>query len=259
MITSIQRDWIGAPSIIRIVTNDNYATVSATGYLTAQAAQIILINAGAFEWDPSDFVLVTFENDSVVPPTFTWAQFSISADFTSLIPFIGANSVVTPVVSGDLAMFDGTTGLLQDSGVSAASVTQTVIVTLNTAAVTGMYAAPALILASPGVGKAVIPINAQIITEVSTAFTGGGNAQLQWGNTVHAGGTLALDATTPTAEITAASSQIYTQKGLATTTVTATATITNQGLYFTNATGAFTAGTGSTVTLAVIYMTIPCV
>jgi hypothetical protein len=100
---------------------------------------------------------------------------------------------------------------------------------------------------------------AQIITEVSTPFATGGIAQLQWGNTNHAGGTVAADATIPAAEITAASSQIYTQYGLATTTVTATAGVTGLGIYFTNATGAYTNGTGSTVTVVLQYMVIPAV
>ncbi len=166
------------------------------------------------------------------------------------------------LVNGNLVQASGTAGLLADSGISAASLatvvsTQTAIVTLNTGAVVGMYGTPQLIVAAPGAGFALMPIACQIITVVSTAFTAGGVAQLQWGNTVHAGGTIALDATTPTAEITAAASQIYTQYGVPTTKVTAIAVANNLGLYFTNATQAFATGTGSTVTLCVTYQIIP--
>ena len=165
-----------------------------------------------------------------------------------------------PFVSGNLPMASGTAGVMVDSGIAAANYNPlTVSVTMNTASVTGAYAAPVQILASPGAGKAIMVINSQIITEVSTPFATGGVAQIQYGNAVHGSGVLALDATTPAAEITAASSQIYSQKGFATATVTATSAVTNQALYFSNATGAYTNGTGSTVTVVLMYLIVSAV
>lgn len=175
-----------------------------------------------------------------------------------------ADFAVAPaaLVSGNLIEASGTAGLIADAGISAVSVatalkTQTAIVTMTAAQVNAAYATPFLIVAAPATGFALMPIAAQIITVVSTAFTAGGVAQLQWGNTIHAGGTVALDTTTPTAEITAAASQIYTQYGVVTTTATPIATANGLGLYFTNATQGFATGTGSTVTIAVTYMTVP--
>lgn len=159
----------------------------------------------------------------------------------------------------------GTYGLFQASVSGATgritlaltSIQASTSVTLTAAQVRAMYATPQLIVANPGTGLAIMPVSAQIITLVSTVFAGGGVAKLQWGSTINAGGTVCLDATTPTAEITAATSQIYTQYGVATTTVTPTSTVNGQGIYFSNATGAFTGGTNSTVTIALDYMIIP--
>ncbi len=170
---------------------------------------------------------------------------------------VGATA--TPFISGNIPQASGTGGLMVDSGVSFASLAPvTVSVTMNTASVIGAYATPVQIVAGQA-GKAIMILAAQIVTEVSTPFATGGIAQLQWGNTNHAGGTVAADATIPAAEITAAASQIYTQYGVVTTTVTATAGVTGLGVYFTNATGAYTNGTGSTVTVTLQYMLISAI
>ena len=129
--------------------------------------------------------------------------------------------------------------------------------TMTAAEVTGAYAAPVQIVAAPPLGFALFPIAARFVTVVGTVFAGGGVAVLQWDNTVHGAGTTSLDATTPAAEITAASSQIYTQYGVPTTTVTALATANGKGLFFSNATGAFTGGANSTVTISVVYQVVP--
>lgn len=160
-------------------------------------------------------------------------------------------------VIGNLPKFSDIAGTVIDSGITIANVitVQNITVTLNTAAVVGAYAAPAPLIPAPGAGKAIMVLTSQEITEVSTPFAGGGNGIVQYGNTVHGGGVQAIDAVIPSAEITAAASQIYSQYGLPTTTVSTG--ITNLGVFFSNATGAFTGGTASTVTFVLQYMIIP--
>lgn len=247
------------PSLKFMVTTDNLATVTTAGYLNSG-------NVDSANPISTTDVLMVLYSYNYQTTSGTFAQFTVSISGVtgaiSLIEWINPGNVLLPVISGDLAVFNGTTGQIKDSGITAASIataikTQTAIVTLTAAQVLAMYATPALIVAAPPTGMAIIPTACQIITLVSTAFAGGGTAQLQWGNTIHAGGTVALDATTPAAEITAAASQIYTQYGVPTTTVTPIATANGLGLYFTNATGPFTGGAGSTVTVAVTYMTVP--
>lgn len=219
-ILSIERDWSGIPCIVRIESTDNLATISAAGYLSAQLLNIESANNGPFSWLPTDLVLITYINVLGLPQ---FAFFTISADLSSLI-------AATPGISPMIAT------------------------TLTQAQVQAAYATPQLLIPAPGAGNVIKITAAQIVTQVSTAFAGGGVGHVQYGNTVHGGGANALDSTTPAAEITAASSQVYTQYGLPTTTVSTA--ITNLGVYFSNATGAFTGGAGSTVTFNLAYMII---
>lgn len=59
-ILTITRDWGPNPAIVRIVTNDTLAVITANGYLTAQASVINALNFGAFQWSPTDYVLIAY-------------------------------------------------------------------------------------------------------------------------------------------------------------------------------------------------------
>lgn len=171
---------------------------------------------------------------------------------------VGATA--TPFVSGNLVEASGTSGLMIDSGIPAANYAPlTATVTMTAAQVNAAFVTPFQIIATPGASTAILIISAAIVTEVSTAFTAGGVAQLQYGNTTGAGGNLATSATIATAEITAATSQIFTQTGISAATALATATYKNKGIFFSNATQAFATGTGSTVTCVVQYYLVPAV
>lgn len=61
-ITSITRDWSVVPSIVRITTTDNLVTITANGYLTAQADEIEALNNGEFQWQDTDYVLISYSN-----------------------------------------------------------------------------------------------------------------------------------------------------------------------------------------------------
>ena len=219
-ITHIVKDWGVAPSIVRITSTDTYATISAPGYLTAQAANIQAANAGAFDWAVSDTVLVWYQDAF---GNSAWSDFSVNSTFTSLVP---------------------------------RSASKNATVTLTSAQVLAAYATPALLIPAPGAGMAIVIQDCLIVTNVGTsAFAGGGIGHVQYTATVNGGGANALSATTPAAEITAAASQIYVQTGLAATT--ALTGVTNEGIYFSNATGAFTTGVGSSLTFAINYLIVP--
>ena len=111
-ISSIKRDWGVGPSIVRIISTDTLAAIGTAGYLTAQAANIELINQGVFEWDISDMVLV-YASDG-------WGFFTIDPDFATLNAFVFVPGVTLPTVIGNVAMFDSTGGNLADSGVAVA-------------------------------------------------------------------------------------------------------------------------------------------
>jgi len=210
------------PSLKFMITTDNLATITTPNYLNS--ANMDAANP--------------ISNSDVIMMLYNYSLQTTSGTYGLFVPSVsGATGKITLTLT---------------------TIQQSTVVTLTQAQVQAMYATPQLIVANPGTGLAVIPTAAQIITLVGTsAFAGGGIAQLQWGNTIHGAGTLALDATTPAAEITAAASQVYTQYGIVTTTVSPIANVNGLGLYFSNATGAFTGGIGSTVAIALNYMVVP--
>lgn len=132
-IQSIKRDQAYSPFIVRIVSEDSLAAVGTAGYLLAQADVIAALNEGAFEWEISDMVLV-YASDG-------WGFFQIDADFESLTPFAFSDSVVgTPVVVGDFAVFQSTSGNLEDLGYLPSDAAKTVVVMAGSAVVANRIA-----------------------------------------------------------------------------------------------------------------------
>ncbi len=127
-IQSIKRDQAYSPFIVRIVSEDTLAAVGTAGYLTAQASVIDALNEGAFEWEVSDMVLVYASNG--------WGFFQIDPGFASLTPFVFGGSVVgAPVVVGDFAVFQSTSGNLEDLGYLPSNAAKTVVVMAGSAVV----------------------------------------------------------------------------------------------------------------------------
>lgn len=61
-ITAIGRYFVGDPNIVSIVTTDDLATITATGYLDTAAVvdAIALLQNGTFEWSTTDLVLIYY-------------------------------------------------------------------------------------------------------------------------------------------------------------------------------------------------------
>lgn len=195
--------------------------------------------------------------------THTNASYGQSTTFLTADP-VNANGVhmigagTAPFVNGNVPVASGTAGLFADSGVSLASFQgQAAIVTLTAAQVLAAYATPFLLISSPGAGHSIIILSCQVATSVSTAFATGGVGVVQYGATIHGAGTNALTATIPAAEITAATSQIYSMAGIGSVATTVTTGTDAASIYFSNQTGAFTVGTLSTLTFVIQYVVVP--
>lgn len=119
-------------------------------------------------------------------------------------------------------------------------------ITVNLAAadIIGMSAAPVLLI--PGIpGKTIVVDTFElVITRTSTAFTGGGVVAPQYSNTATSGGTL-ITATVATTVITGAAGKTYTIRIPVVQSDVAAATFEGIGVYLSNATSAFAAGTGT--------------
>lgn len=170
---------------------------------------------------------------------------------------VGATA--TPLVSGNFPQNSGTAGLVVDSGVSVASLStaitqlgqlQQISVTLNTAAVIAAYATPQVLIPAVA-GKVAIVHSANVYTASTgnTAFTTGVAPIIQYGSTIHGGGTIAVGAGLVTGDITAASSQVRTIGAAASAVYTG---ITNTAVTF-SCTTAYAAGTGTSVTFTLVY------
>lgn len=124
-------------------------------------------------------------------------------------------------------------------------------VSLSAADIIAMYATPvAIVPAVPG--KAIILDSMEFdITRTSTAFTGGGVVAVQYNSTANGAGT-ATTATIAATVVTGAAGRTITARIPVVQSDIATASITGIGLYISNATAAFAAGTG-TATVKVKY------
>lgn len=136
-ITSIGRYFVGDPNIVAIVTTDNLATITTTGYVTAQLANIEALQNGEFEWTATDLVLMYYSSAQI--GFFTYD--AINATFDELSPsgglsntlqngdiFVGnaSNVAVGVVPSGDITLtnagvFGIAAGVIVNADINAAA------------------------------------------------------------------------------------------------------------------------------------------
>lgn len=236
--------------LLRSITSLNLAASGNTASDAVDAIKIVpTANAAAAD-------LVTITN----------ASFGQASALTIPDPANAAANFVLSTgstVSGNLVQSNGTSGQSVDSGISASSVSglitqvgnvTTVSVTLNPTQMAAAYATPVQLVAAPGAGKVIIVQEASVYTASTgnTAYATGTAPIIQYGTTVHGGGTNAVGSGLVAGDITAASSQVRCLVG----SVAALTGVSNTGIYFSNATGAYTAGTGTNVTFNLTYQTI---
>lgn len=176
---------------------------------------------------------------------------------------IGATA--TPFVSGNFPKASGTAGLFIDSGVSGTSVSTAVTqlgalhqvsITFNTAQVVTAYDTPLQIVANPLSSQMILVLQATVYTASTgnTPYATGTAPIIQYSsggtNGAHGAGTIATATGLVAGDITAATSQVRNLFGFATGAQTG---LSGLGLYFSNATGDYTAGTGTSITITVVY------
>ena len=61
-ILAISRDWGVSPSTVRITDDATFITITATGYVFGQDANIQAIQKGTFQWNTTDEVLISYAN-----------------------------------------------------------------------------------------------------------------------------------------------------------------------------------------------------
>ena len=279
MITAINRSFQGYPNIVHIATTDNLATITTTGYLTAQDAQIQLLNNGEFQWETDDIVLIFYATDLVnwfqmVASTESFAAISPPAGISATLPSAdiivgnGSNVATAVAMSGDVHIDNTGATTIQALAVTGAKMANntvtftqlstlvegSVTISLTAAQIKALYDTPVLVLAAGG-ANTVILVKKMVwhVTYVSAQYTAGGALQLQYDNTVHGAGTAASASIAAATLNAVAASSVLTVGSAA--VVGADTTVLNKGVYISNATADFATG-DSTAKLTMYYQVL---
>lgn len=155
--------------------------------------------------------------------------------------------------TNSLVTYTAAAGANGVAGFTSGSVTVSGV--LTAANITGMNAAPVLIIPAPAAGFAVL-VNWFELNFVRVAsFAAGGAISLEYGNAAAAAGPLATG-TIAAGALTAANNTISKTVGASLSAVN-TAAVSGIALYISNDTAAFTGGVGSTVNYTVNYVIVP--
>ena len=257
-ITHIVRDWGTDPAIVRISTTDSLATITTTGYLLTQEDEIQAINAGAFEWLTTDYVLCYYSDNggswgffTYIPGTGSLAAAavvpgSLSATLASGNIFVGnaSNAATGVAMSGAATISNAGVVSLAANAVNSAALAPTVLkyaaVPITAAEFNGMYGAPKLLVAAGGANTLLV-LDRMVLamTYNSAAYAAGGVAAAQYDSTINGAGVQASSTTVASAFQATASTSYPSIGGVVAAPF---ATTVNKGLYLSNITAAFTTG-----------------
>jgi len=144
-ITAINRAWTDDPSIVTIITTDNFATITANGYLTTQAVNIDALNKGKFDWHATDYCLISYSGgEGFFTVDFT-ANFTFIAAaapgfltdaLTSAHIFVGnaGNIATDTAVTGDININNAGVTVIQAGVVTSTKIAAGGVATANIAA-----------------------------------------------------------------------------------------------------------------------------
>lgn len=214
-------------------------------------------------------VTLSLADSSVILPVVSgdFANFSGTAGAIHDAGYSPSNAAKTKVVManaatvvGQFPMFTDVNGTIGDSGVLASSFQPLVAsVTLNTAAMAEAYATPATLIANPLSSQMILVLSAAVYTASTgnTPYATGTAPIIQYSsggtNGAHGAGIIATAAGLVAGDITASTSQVRNLLEFATGAQTG---LSGLGIYFSNATGAYTGGTGTNITFTLVYLVL---
>lgn len=106
-----------------MVSTDSISTIMTAGYLNN-------IDQAVFPIAASDVLGITYNfNTQTNSGSFTWATVTISNGVITVVELVSPGNVLLPVVSGDYAVFNGTSGQIKDSGQAPSNAASPFVVT----------------------------------------------------------------------------------------------------------------------------------
>jgi hypothetical protein len=119
------------PGEVKMLASDNLATITAAGYLNGAGLQLQEVNLS-----PLDVIDCMYSYDSVLgTASYVVLTVSISNGVITLVEDVSQGDVLLPVVSGNFAVFNGTTGQIKDAGYLPSNAAKTVVVMAGSAVV----------------------------------------------------------------------------------------------------------------------------
>lgn len=125
------------PGSVKMLSSDDLATVTASGYLNATGNQLPVIDLA-----PSDVIECLYSYNSITDSgSLAFLQPAISNGVITLNVWSnpGNSGVLLPVVSGNIPIFNGTSGQIKDSGFAASDPTQTFLASIFNGGAFGVF------------------------------------------------------------------------------------------------------------------------
>lgn len=175
------------PRLVRVLSDDDYATVTAAGYLNSAAGMGVTIL-------PTDFIFASYSDG------FGSFNPTISGSNITLVPTPDNGGFTGSAVVGHFATFSTTEGQINDDGYLPSDATKTVVAMVDGATVINNLAT------FNDITGTVQDAGARIIANTTAAYAGGGtsNTFVATGLTVGAKGSAVIRASTNSVSITKA-------------------------------------------------------
>lgn len=120
-----------APGEVKMLSTDDLATITTADYLNDIGTQLKEIGLS-----PLDVIECMYNYDTVLgTASYAVLTVSISDGVITLVDWANPGDVLLPVVSGDFAVFNGTSGQIKDAGYSASDPAKTKVAMVGSAVV----------------------------------------------------------------------------------------------------------------------------
>ncbi len=235
--------------------NETAATISASGYFNAFQQNL---TAGKLSGPLAvGDVIHLHGNDASGMYVFDSITTNVTVASYAAIGAVGTAQLENDAVTEDKIADDAvTTDKIEDDAVTSDKMSQLVMkhirVAVSLAEWNGMFAAPKLLIPAQGADSLIVLRDFRINLDYGgTVFDNGGAIELQYEDDAEAAGT---SATATYAAGTLIGHEADTSFSMAPLlTALAHSDVLNEGIYITNATGAFTGGTGSSFEIDLWY------